>query len=70
MIYAATGDIAFGASNYYDAHTGQQVGTLGVAGKVLGLNPVGTDFWIFDASSNLLRHFVQDDRLFADGFGG
>lgn len=57
IIYAATGDIAFGNGNYYDAHTGMLLGTLGVQATVYGLNPNGQDFWAYDEVANLLRHF-------------
>jgi hypothetical protein len=56
-IFAATGDVAFGNGNYYDAHTGALLGTLGFPTTVYGLNPGGTDFWAYDASTNRLRHF-------------
>jgi hypothetical protein len=69
-IVAATGDIAFGDGNYYDAHTGQLIGSLGFPTTVYGLNPVGSDFWVFDSRQNLLRHFVINDGIFADEFGG
>jgi hypothetical protein len=69
-IYAATGNLAFGGGSYYDAHTAQFVGYLGFTAKIYGLNPSGTDFWAFDASQNLLRHFVRDDPIFTDGFDG
>jgi hypothetical protein len=70
VIYAATGQIAFGASSYYDAHTGQTLGSLGIDATAYGLNSVDSDFWAFDSSNNLLRHFVRSDPIFADGFGG
>ncbi len=57
MIYAATGDIAFGNGNYYDAHTGVLLGSLGFQTTVYGLNANGTDFWAYDSAANLLRHF-------------
>ena len=57
MIYAATGDIAFGNGKYYDAHTGQLLGSLGFNTTVYGLDSSGTEFWAFDSSSNMLRHF-------------
>ena len=66
-IYAATGDIAFGAGNYYDARTGQFVGNLGLTAHVYGLDACDTDFWIYDDADGALRHFVVD-AIFADGF--
>jgi hypothetical protein len=69
-IYAATGDLAFGGGGYYDTHTTQFVGTLGVSATIFALNPDGSELWAFDATQILLRHFVKDDLLFRDGFGG
>jgi hypothetical protein len=57
VIYAATGDIAFGNGKYYDAHTGQLLGTLGFDTTVYGLGASGTEFWAYDSSQNMLRHF-------------
>jgi len=57
VIYAATGEIAFGDTHYYDAHTGAVLGALGFQTTVYGLNPGGADFWAYDGSTNLLRHF-------------
>lgn len=67
LIVAATGNIAFGEDNYYDAHTGAVLGHLGFTSGAYGLNSAGSDFWVFDASQNLLRHYVRNDRIFADG---
>lgn len=58
-IYAATGDVAFGNGKYYDAHTGALLGNLGFNATVYGLNPAGSDFWVYDQSANMLRHFVD-----------
>ncbi|MEO6688709.1 MAG: hypothetical protein ABIS07_13460 [Dokdonella sp.] len=67
LIVAATGDIAFGEDSYYDARSGALLGHLGFTSSVYGLNTGGTDFWAFDSSQNLLRHFVRNDRIFSDG---
>ena len=56
-IYAATGDVAFGNGKFYDAHTGELLGSLGFNTTVYGLNPVYKDFWAYDQSQNKLRHF-------------
>jgi hypothetical protein len=66
-IYAATGDIAFGAGNYYDARTGEFAGNLGRTAHVYGLDVCDTDFWIYDDTDGVLRHFVVD-AIFSDGF--
>ncbi len=62
-IYAATGDIAFGNGNYYDARTGALLGSLGFQTTVYGLNPHDDDFWAYDAGTNTLRYFVPLDHI-------
>ncbi len=64
VIYAATGDIAFGNGKYYDAHTGALLGALGFSATAYALNPNGADFWAYDATAGLFRHYVPVD---ADG---
>ncbi|CAN5175679.1 hypothetical protein BH11PSE11_BH11PSE11_36400 [soil metagenome] len=64
IIYAATGDIAFGASNYYNAHTGSLLGSIGFTTTVYGLNPNGTDFWAYDSAQNKVRHFSAGPVFF------
>lgn len=70
-IYAATGSVAFGKNAYYDAHSGAPLGTLGFTATVYALNANGSDFWAYDASANLLRHFIGAgacaDPAIADG---
>ena len=56
-IVAATADVAFGNGTYYDAHTGDWLGTLGFPTTVYALNASGSDFWAYDAGQNRLRHF-------------
>ncbi len=69
IIVAATGKYAFGDGAYYDARTGQKVGTLPFATRVYGLNPDGDDFWAYDAASNTLRYFtLRGDAVFADSY--
>ena len=58
VIYAASGTIAFGNNQYYDAHNVQPVGALGVTTTAFGMNLEGADFWVYDAAGNELRHFV------------
>ena len=57
-IHAATGNVAFGDGTLFDAHTAKTIQTLGFASTVYGLNPSGDDFWVFDGSKGMLRHFV------------
>lgn len=56
-IFAATGDLAFGNGNYYDAHTGQLLGSLGFQSTVYGLDQSGNNFWAFNSSTNRLHYF-------------
>ena len=69
-IRAATGNLAFGGGSYYNAHTAEFVGYLGFTAFIYALNASGTDFWVYDSAQNLLRHFVEDDLVFGDNFGG
>lgn len=60
-ILAANGSFALGASGYYDAHTGQLLGSWG--GRNFSAfafdNTAGaTDFWGFDADAGTLVHFT------------
>jgi hypothetical protein len=57
-IYAATGDIAFGNGRYFDAWTGEELGELPFGTTTYGLNRNGCDFWAYDASANMLRHYM------------
>jgi hypothetical protein len=59
-IYAASGDVAFGSRNYFDAHTGESRGSLDFTASAYALNPIDADFWAFDASANLLRHLAPN----------
>ena len=57
-IYAATGNIAFGNGKFFDALTGNLMGSVGFDTTVYALNPNGQDFWAFDASQNMLHHLT------------
>ncbi len=57
VIFAANGQTAFGNGKYYDAHTGQLLGTLPFSTTVYALNPSGTDFWAYDAGTSTVHHF-------------
>lgn len=57
-IYAATGNVAFGNGKFFDAQTGNLIGSLGFDTTVYALNPNGQDFWAFDSSQNLLHHLT------------
>ena len=37
--------------------------------QVYGLNAHGSDFWVYDAQQQVLRHFAPDS-IFSDSFGG
>ena len=58
-IFAATGSTAFGDGTYYDAHTGFQIGSLRIHGTVYGLNPAGSDFWIYEPATHYLRRYAH-----------
>jgi hypothetical protein len=45
-IHAATGSVAFGSAGYYDAKTGQMLGTLGFPATTYALNPNGKELWV------------------------
>ena len=58
-IVAATGADAFASGGtYYDAATATSLGSLGYPITAYGLNANGEDFWGYDGSAGLLRHFV------------
>ena len=56
-IYAASSDIAFGASNYYDAETSGELGSLGFDSKVYGLSGDGSELWAYREFGNVLFHY-------------
>jgi len=58
IIHAATATVAFGNGKYYDANTGQLLGTLGFATTVYGIGAGSDDVWAYDAQAGLLRHLV------------
>jgi hypothetical protein len=59
-IHAASATVAFGSSGYYDATTGQLLGTLGFSATVYALNPNGQELWVYDAGQSRIRRFVND----------
>jgi hypothetical protein len=56
-IYAASSDIAFGESNYYDAETGGELGSLGFDSKVYGISGDGGELWAYRSFGNVLFHY-------------
>jgi hypothetical protein len=58
IIHAATDQLAFGASAYYDAATGQMAGNLGFATNVYALSEDGAHVWAFQDNGDLLHHYV------------
>lgn len=56
-IYVASGSVAFGNGRLFNALNGDLITPLGFDTTVYALNPSGDDFWAFDQSANLLRHF-------------
>lgn len=57
-IIGATGDYAFGSSNYYDARTGQLLGSLGGNFTTFSFSQDGKDIWGFNATTNQLVHLA------------
>lgn len=58
VIYGATGDVAFGGANYYDAKTGALLGSYGFKTTVIAVNPNGQDFWALDQDRKQLVRMV------------
>lgn len=58
LIFAASGQIAFGNGNYYDAQTGALLGSLPFQTTVYALNPEGDDFWAYDPTTTTVHHFA------------
>ena len=63
IIHAASGGIALGDGRYYDAGTGAQLGALHFSSTVYAMSPSGDEFWAFDASRSMLRHYAAAPRL-------
>lgn len=62
IIVAATGKNAFASGGeYFDAATASSLGNLGYPVSTIGLNRTGDDFWAYDPSTEILRHFVSSD---------
>lgn len=58
-IIAANGAYAFSGTKYYDALTGQLVGSLGGTFSSFAFSRSTSDFWGFDTSTNKLVHFAS-----------
>lgn len=54
-IFAATGDLAFGNGDYYDAHTGDLLGSLGFNTTVYGIDQSGDKIWAFNPVDNTIH---------------
>jgi hypothetical protein len=57
-VQGATGDIAFGANTYYDAHSGDKLGSLGFVAFAFAFDPHVNDFWVTDHTHKTLYHFA------------
>ena len=57
-IIGANGAYAFGSNNYYDAHTGALVGSLGGTFTTFAFSTQSSDFWGFNSTTNSLVHFA------------
>lgn len=67
LIYAANGRAALGNGNYYDPASGALLGSLGFATTVYAPNRSGNDFWAYDPTSDMLRHFFASDEPLPNG---
>jgi hypothetical protein len=54
-IQAATNELAFGSTAFYDAQTGASLGTLGYSTTVYGIDHSGSSFWTY--ANNTLYHY-------------
>ena len=57
-IYAATGQIAFGRSSYYNAANAAYLGTLGFQSTVFCTTDNGAHVWAYDATASRLHHYL------------
>jgi hypothetical protein len=58
LIYAASAEIAFGSEHFYDAWTGEELGTLGFSTEVYGISDDGTELWAFQDDGDLLHRYT------------
>ncbi len=57
VVYAATQHFAFGENGYYSAVTGERLGSLPCASRVMAVSENGTSLWVHDAQTRQLRQF-------------
>lgn len=69
LIYAANANFAFGNGNYYDATSGNLLGTLGITTTIYALDKNSNDFWAFDATTQQLQHYTDNVTIDTDGDG-
>jgi predicted secreted protein len=58
IIHGATGDTAFGETQYFDAQTGALLGDYGFKATVMAVNPNGNDIWVVDNTGHRLVHLA------------
>jgi len=56
-IYAASSDIAFGSSSYFDVETTRELGSLGFDSTVYGISGYGRELWAYREFGNVLFHY-------------
>ncbi|HLQ43423.1 MAG TPA: Ig-like domain-containing protein, partial [Planctomycetaceae bacterium] len=61
-IYAATGQIAFGNSSYYNASNGVYLGALGFQTTVFCTTDDGAHVWAYDSTAARLHHYFIGQR--------
>ena len=58
-IFAAFEDVAFGENAYYDAITGEKIGSLGFTSSVYALASSGNSFWAFNENDDTFYEFSR-----------
>jgi hypothetical protein len=60
VIVAASRDLAFGQKGYYNAQTGEKVGSLDFETTAYAVSPDGMSVWAFDPSKTMLHQYGLD----------
>lgn len=69
IIFGATGHVAVGSKDYYDAHSGALLGSLGFQTSVYAMNADGDDFWAYDPATSTVHHYVNNNVALASNGG-
>jgi hypothetical protein len=68
-VYAASADIAFGSTKYFDAHSGAQLGTLGYTTTVYAVSAGGQEVWAMAPTGAVLHHYAVPEPSIATLLG-